>query len=447
VLTGQRPAQILAQPYRCGFRDLNVVRCSVRGRAEALRCHTRAGGFRQQARGPAARRGSAQPPRQERARCAHFSPLEASPEAPQRTLRPCGAPAQSAVLALSPGRFLISGPASGPEKNRDLWSHKTHRQLCGPLLPKDRQPLPCKGHLPWPASPLPPMLGARFFAPCCARGLVLRSVAPGARTLGVPAGTSPSGMHGPIPVLSIVKHALVRAHPHVFGQAALGVAPVAHPTAMAALRALSGSVASRSAPGPHLKTVDAPRHVTHRAALARSMVLPQAPPGRAGARGVASAVAPSAGAGDGAGEQERVFDTEEGPQDRAMGIWLLGVSGMVRAPPRSAPLCAPTGTRASSPCPARRASLSGRATQVAGMVVLGGLTRLTGSGLSMTKWRPHSEMPPMTQAPPPPRTKWTRRVPHPVLIGHAASLTPYSEMPPMTQARAPRATRTPLSRS
>ena len=30
------------------------------------------------------------------------------------------------------------------------------------------------------------------------------------------------------------------------------------------------------------------------------------------------------------------------------------------------------------------------------------------------------------QAPPPlPRTKWTRRVPHPVLIGHAASLTPY----------------------
>ena len=27
--------------------------------------------------------------------------------------------------------------------------------------------------------------------------------------------------------------------------------------------------------------------------------------------------------------------------------------------------------------------------------------------------------------PPPPRTKWTRRVPHPVLIGHAVSLTPY----------------------
>jgi len=28
-------------------------------------------------------------------------------------------------------------------------------------------------------------------------------------------------------------------------------------------------------------------------------------------------------------------------------------------------------------------------------------------------------------APPPPRTKWTRRGPPPVLIGHAASLTPY----------------------
>ena len=27
------------------------------------------------------------------------------------------------------------------------------------------------------------------------------------------------------------------------------------------------------------------------------------------------------------------------------------------------------------------------------------------------------------RAPPPSRTKWTRRVPHPVLIGHAASLT------------------------
>jgi len=27
--------------------------------------------------------------------------------------------------------------------------------------------------------------------------------------------------------------------------------------------------------------------------------------------------------------------------------------------------------------------------------------------------------------PPPSRNKWTHRVPHPVLIGHAASLTPY----------------------
>jgi hypothetical protein len=31
----------------------------------------------------------------------------------------------------------------------------------------------------------------------------------------------------------------------------------------------------------------------------------------------------------------------------------------------------------------------------------------------------------MAPPPPPSRTKWTRRVPHPVLIGHAASLTPY----------------------
>ena len=32
---------------------------------------------------------------------------------------------------------------------------------------------------------------------------------------------------------------------------------------------------------------------------------------------------------------------------------------------------------------------------------------------------------PVLPPPPPYRTKWTRRVPHPVLIGHAASLTPY----------------------
>ncbi|EKX49522.1 hypothetical protein GUITHDRAFT_104486 [Guillardia theta CCMP2712] len=48
--------------------------------------------------------------------------------------------------------------------------------------------------------------------------------------------------------------------------------------------------------------------------------------------------------------------------DRSVGYWLIVVSGMVIA-----------------------------------MVVLGGLTRLTGSGLSMVKWKPHSEIPPMTE--------------------------------------------------
>jgi hypothetical protein len=42
-------------------------------------------------------------------------------------------------------------------------------------------------------------------------------------------------------------------------------------------------------------------------------------------------------------------------------------------------------------------------------------------GLSGMAPRPLARPPP----PPPSRTKWTRRVPHPVLIGHAASLTPY----------------------
>jgi hypothetical protein len=39
--------------------------------------------------------------------------------------------------------------------------------------------------------------------------------------------------------------------------------------------------------------------------------------------------------------------------------------------------------------------------------------------------------------PPSPRTKWTRRVPHPVLIGHAASLTPYSGAPRGVRAEDP----------
>ena len=39
------------------------------------------------------------------------------------------------------------------------------------------------------------------------------------------------------------------------------------------------------------------------------------------------------------------------------------------------------------------------------------------------------------RAGPPPRTKWTRRVPHPVPIGHAASLTPYQSDTPRPSAR------------
>ena len=42
-------------------------------------------------------------------------------------------------------------------------------------------------------------------------------------------------------------------------------------------------------------------------------------------------------------------------------------------------------------------------------------------------------------APPPPRTKWTRHVPHPVLIGHATVLTKTSVRPRPATRRAPRA--------
>ena len=46
----------------------------------------------------------------------------------------------------------------------------------------------------------------------------------------------------------------------------------------------------------------------------------------------------------------------------------------------------------------------------------------------ITRLSPPAALAALRVLPPPPprsRTKWTRRVPHPVLIGHAASLTPY----------------------
>ena len=44
---------------------------------------------------------------------------------------------------------------------------------------------------------------------------------------------------------------------------------------------------------------------------------------------------------------------------------------------------------------------------------------------------PNKEEQPFVVFPPPSRTKWTRRVPHPVLIGHAASLAghPRAQLP------------------
>ena len=48
---------------------------------------------------------------------------------------------------------------------------------------------------------------------------------------------------------------------------------------------------------------------------------------------------------------------------------------------------------------------------------------LAGAPLRGVTPRPQRRGAAMRSPPPPPRTKWTRRVPHPVLIGHAASLT------------------------
>lgn len=41
--------------------------------------------------------------------------------------------------------------------------------------------------------------------------------------------------------------------------------------------------------------------------------------------------------------------------------------------------------------------LLGCAGMVAGMVTVGGITRLTRSGLSMVDWKPHGGLPPLTQ--------------------------------------------------
>jgi hypothetical protein len=54
----------------------------------------------------------------------------------------------------------------------------------------------------------------------------------------------------------------------------------------------------------------------------------------------------------------------------------------------------------------------------------GGAAALSGRERAL-RGRRASAAPLPAGAPPLPRTKWTRRVPHPVLIGHAASLTPY----------------------
>ena len=76
-----------------------------------------------------------------------------------------------------------------------------------------------------------------------------------------------------------------------------------------------------------------------------------------------------------------------------------------------------------APGPSGGAGAGGRAApQLAvseeGLVFLGDLLR-------PRELRPTEALFQARQPPHPSRTKWTRRVPHPVLIGHAASLPPY----------------------
>ena len=79
-------------------------------------------------------------------------------------------------------------------------------------------------------------------------------------------------------------------------------------------------------------------------------------------RRMSSASSSSATSDSSLTEVQVIENGNAGPGERAMGWWLLGCCGLVL-----------------------------------GMVSLGGVTRLTGSGLSMVKWRPHGEYPPMTQ--------------------------------------------------
>ena len=100
----------------------------------------------------------------------------------------------------------------------------------------------------------------------------------------------------------------------------------------------------------------------YRALRIRALSSFTAPQAEAPAEGAGAEAVAEAGT-DTRGEEGRVEEVqgEQRAGERAMGWWLIGCSGLV-----------------------------------AGMVVLGGVTRLTGSGLSMVKWRPTGIWPPTT---------------------------------------------------
>jgi hypothetical protein len=110
---------------------------------------------------------------------------------------------------------------------------------------------------------------------------------------------------------------------------------------------------------------------------------------------------------------------------RCSGSGCWAGAGHVRAPP---PLRTPSGA-APLPDSFGRSSppgvMRGAVTEIdlGGAVTPGGVAQ--GTPGSATTRAASWTRPTRCHHPPPSRTKWTRRVPHPVLIGHAASLTPY----------------------
>ena len=139
-----------------------------------------------------------------------------------------------------------------------------------------------------------------------------------------------------------------------------------------------------------------------------------------------AAPAPAAAAGDSAGLTEEKLAARKGPPAHAArGGVGVGSGGKEHRPADASDKTAlPRGRRGARDWPRARAGLPPLLVPVSArrpepLHYIGVSYGITAELFRF--WKRAGSPPP----PPPSRTKWTRRVPRPVLIGHAASPTPY----------------------